>query len=66
MQAIGAWVVCFRKPREKADLVRQSLLSIGREEGADGDAAWVGYNTQATSDNSRGGEQPYPLWLCFE
>ena len=49
VQAVGAWVVCFRKPREKTDLVRQSLSSKRRGEGADGDAAWVGYNTASTS-----------------
>lgn len=51
MQAVGAWVVCFKKPREKADLVRQSLPPKGRVEVADGDATWAGYNTESTSHN---------------
>ena len=51
VRAVGAWVVCFRKPREKADLVGQSLPSIGSIEGADGDATWAGYNTDSTSDD---------------
>ena len=29
VRAVGAWVVCFRKPREKADLVRNVLLPRG-------------------------------------
>lgn len=51
VQAVGAWVVCFKKPREKADLVRQSLPPKGRVEVADGDATWAGYNTESTSHN---------------
>ena len=38
VQAIGAWIVCFKKPREKVDLVCQTLPSLGRTKGADGDA----------------------------
>ena len=66
VQAVGAWVVCFRKPREKADLVRQSLPSIGPVGGADGHATWVGQNTEPTSFNPSGGEQSYQLWLWFK
>lgn len=31
VQAVGAWVVCFRKPREKGDLesIRSSLTTLG-------------------------------------
>ena len=35
VQAVGAWVVCFRKPREKADLVRKGLRSPVRVKQAD-------------------------------
>ena len=66
VQAVGAWIVCFRKPKEKAELVRQSLSSKDRVEGADGDAPSVGYNTESTSHNPRGGEQSHELWLCYK
>ena len=51
VQAVGAWVVCFRKPREQADLVRQRPSSPGHVEGADGGATWVECNTESTSHN---------------
>ena len=38
VQAIGAWVVCFRKPREEADLVCQSLPPMRPTEETDGNA----------------------------
>ena len=37
MQAVGAWIVCFRKPKEKADLVRQISVFIDCVEVADGE-----------------------------
>lgn len=48
--------MCFRKPREQADLVSLGLPSKGRVEAADGAANWVGYSTETASRNPRGGE----------
>ena len=65
VHAVGAWLVCFRKPREKADLVRQRLLSLRSTEEADGNATQVGCDSEIISCNSGGGEQSYELKLLF-
>ena len=61
VRAVGAWVVCFRKPREKADLVRNVLLSRGRDGRADRGGNWVGCYTESTKHDPRGSEHSYEL-----
>ena len=51
VRAVGAWVVCFRKPTEKADLVRKALPSRGGDGRADRGGHWVGCYTESTRDN---------------